>query len=101
VFPETSLPIQTSQLTLRRFEPTDFDAYATYHRRGDVYSSLYASRKIDLGWDRLTRWSICRFFGVAGAASRAMEVVAFQRCKQETTAWDRFEGGLISALRDC
>lgn len=45
MFPETSLPIETSQLTLRRFEPTDFDAYATYHRRGDVYRFLYASRK--------------------------------------------------------
>jgi len=28
LFPESSLPIETSQLTLRRFEPTDFDAYA-------------------------------------------------------------------------
>lgn len=45
MFPETSLPIQTSQLTLRRFEPTDFDAYAWYQRRGDVYRFLYASRK--------------------------------------------------------
>lgn len=43
MFPETSLPIQTSRLTLRRFEPTDFDAYVTYHRRGDVYRFLYAS----------------------------------------------------------
>lgn len=45
MFPESSLPIETSQLTLRRFEPTVFVAYTKYHRRGDVYRFLYASRK--------------------------------------------------------
>ncbi|MFF2323103.1 GNAT family N-acetyltransferase [Agrobacterium sp. NPDC058088] len=43
MFPETSLPIQTGRLTLRRFQPDDFAAYAAYHTRSDVYRFLYAS----------------------------------------------------------
>ncbi|MFK3689894.1 GNAT family N-acetyltransferase [Agrobacterium tumefaciens] len=43
MFPETSLPIQTGRLTLRPFQFADFDAYAEYHKRSDVYRFLYSS----------------------------------------------------------
>lgn len=43
MFPETSLPLRTGRLTLRRFQPEDFDAYSAYHQRSDVYRFLYAS----------------------------------------------------------
>jgi hypothetical protein len=37
----------------------------------------------------------------AAADNLFLSVMAFERCKQETSARDRFEGMLISALRDC
>ena len=39
----SSTPIVTERLSVRPFEPTDFQAYAAYHSRSDVYRFLYMS----------------------------------------------------------
>lgn len=43
MIPDTSLPVKTDRLILRRFQPADMAAYASYHSRDDVYRFLYAS----------------------------------------------------------
>ncbi len=40
---ETSLPITTDRLILRRFQSADMAAYGDYHRREEVYRFLYSS----------------------------------------------------------
>lgn len=37
-----SLPLRTARLVLRPFRQQDFDAYAAYHGRADVYRFLYS-----------------------------------------------------------
>lgn len=37
-----SLPLRTARLILRPFEDRDYDAYAAYHGRSDVYRFLYS-----------------------------------------------------------
>ncbi len=69
--PETSLPIQTSRLTLRRFEPTVFDAYATYHRRGDVYRFPYSSPPSTEAFET-------QFSGVPFALRRSYEMATIE-----------------------
>jgi RimJ/RimL family protein N-acetyltransferase len=38
-----NLPLHTSRLSLRPFRPGDFEAYAGYHARPDVYRYLYSA----------------------------------------------------------
>jgi len=44
---DTSLPLGTDRLILRKFRPGDYESYAAYHSRPDVYRFLYCDPPTD------------------------------------------------------